>query len=144
MHVVQGFVSLVGRVLLAAIFLASAVMNHIPHFGTITNILAGKGIPAPAVANAIATGLMLLGGVSLVLGYKGRLGALMLLIFLALASYYFHDFWHYEGHDKEQQMIHFMKNAAMMGAMLFIIANGPGAWSLDACYPSTPDTKAAP
>ena len=138
MNAVRGFVSLLGRVLLAAIFLASAVMNHIPKFADITNALAAKGIPAPAVANAIAIALMLLGGVSLVIGYKARLGATMLLVFLVLAAYFFHDFWHYQ--DKaaaEQQMIHFMKNVAMMGAMLVIIANGPGAWSLDGCCPSS-------
>src|SRR5204863_307707 len=83
-------------VLLAAIFLASAVMNHIPKFADITNALAAKGIPAPAVANAIAIALMLLGGVSLVIGYKARLGATMLLVFLVLAAYFFHDFWHYQ------------------------------------------------
>lgn len=136
MNVVQGVVSLLGRVLLAAIFLSSAVMSHIPKFNDITNMLAAKGIPAPAVANGIAIALMLLGGVSLVLGYKARLGAAMLLVFLVLAAYYFHDFWHYQGNDAEQQMIHFMKNVAMMGAMLVIIANGPGAWSLDRCCPT--------
>jgi len=137
MNAVRGFVSLLGRVLLAAIFLASAVMNHIPKFADITNALAAKGIPAPAVANAIAIALMLLGGVSLVIGYKARLGATMLLVFLGLAAYFFHDFWHYQDKAAQEQMIHFMKNVAMMGAMLVIIANGPGAWSLDDCCSKT-------
>jgi putative oxidoreductase len=137
MNVVQGFLSLSGRALLAAIFLASAVMNHIPKFADITNTLAGKGIPAPAIANAISIALMLLGGVSLVIGYKARLGATMLLVFLALAAYFFHDFWHYQDKAAQDQMAHFMKNVAMMGAMLVIIANGPGAWSIDGCCPKT-------
>jgi putative oxidoreductase len=137
MSIIQGLISLLGRLLLAAIFLASAVMNHIPNFADITNMLAAKGIPAPMVANAISIALMLLGGVSLVLGYKARIGATFLLVFLALAGYYFHDFWHYQGQEAQQQMIHFMKNVAMMGGMLFIIANGPGAWSLDRCCPKT-------
>ena len=60
-----------------------------------------------------------------------RIGATLLLVFLVLATYYFHDFWTFEGQDQQMQMIQFMKNMALMGAMLFIIANGPGPWSLD-------------
>jgi putative oxidoreductase len=54
------------------------------------------------------------------------------LVFLVLASYYFHNFWTLSDPKAQQElMIHFMKNLSMMGAMLFIIANGPGAFSLD-------------
>ena len=54
-----------------------------------------------------------------------------LLTFLVLASYYFHPFWNLEGQGHQEQMIHFMKNLSMMGAMLFIVANGSGPMSLD-------------
>ena len=57
----------------------------------------------------------------------------MLLIFLVLATYFFHDFWTFEPDAKEyqQQMIQFMKNLSMIGAMLIVIANGSGPMSLD-------------
>jgi hypothetical protein len=48
-----------------------------------------------------------------------------------LASYYFHPFWKLEGQAQQEQMIHFMKNLSMIGAMLFIVANGSGPMSVD-------------
>jgi putative oxidoreductase len=55
----------------------------------------------------------------------------MLLVFLAAATYYFHDFWTFEGQERQMQTIQFMKNLSLMGTMLFLIANGPGAMSVD-------------
>jgi putative oxidoreductase len=75
---------------------------------------------------------LIAGSVSVILGYKARIGALLLLTFLVLASYYFHAFWNLEGQAQQEQMIQFMKNLSMMGAMLFIVANGSGPMSLDA------------
>jgi uncharacterized membrane protein YphA (DoxX/SURF4 family) len=42
------------------------------------------------------------------------------------------------------EMIHFMKNVALMGTMVFIMANGPGPWSLDARSSGVIDTEQAP
>ena len=75
---------------------------------------------------------LIVGSSSVIAGYKTRFGATLILVFLVLASYYFHNFWTLSDPKAQQeQMIHFMKNLSMMGAMLFIIANGPGAFSLD-------------
>lgn len=137
MGIIQGFVSLVGRLLLVTIFLAAGATNHIQNFAGITQAIKAKGIPMPEVAHVLAIACMLLGGVSVLVGFKARFGATLLLVFLGIATYYFHDFWHLEGKEAEQQMIHFMKNVAMMGAMVFIIANGAGAWSLDRCWSKT-------
>jgi putative oxidoreductase len=71
------------------------------------------------------------GSVAVIVGYKARTGAVLLLTFLVLASYYFHPFWKLEGQAQQEQMIQFMKNLSMMGAMLFIVANGSGPMSLD-------------
>src|SRR6202023_3662044 len=68
---------------------------------------------------------------SVIVGYKARIGAVLLLTFLVLASYYFHPFWKLEGQAQQEQMIHFMKNLSMMGAMLFVMANGSGPMSVD-------------
>jgi putative oxidoreductase len=69
-------------------------------------------------------------------GYKTRWGALLLLLFLLPTTYLFHDFWNLTGEAAQGQQIQFMKNLALGGAMLFLIANGGGAWSLDACRSS--------
>jgi putative oxidoreductase len=76
---------------------------------------------------------LLVGSVSVILGFKARFGATLLLVFLALATYYFHDFWTFDDPQARQmQTIQFMKNLGLMGAMLFIMANGAGVMSVDA------------
>jgi len=55
----------------------------------------------------------------------------LLLVFLVLATYFFHNFWKLTGKEQQEQMIEFLKNLGLMGAMLLVIANGPGPLSLD-------------
>src|SRR5258708_38571589 len=90
------------------------------------------GVPMPNVALAGAIVFLIAGGLSVLAGYHARVGAALLAVFLVLATYYFHAFWKLEGQAAEGQMVHFMKNLGLLGAMLFIIANGAGAWSVDA------------
>lgn len=128
---VQGVASLGGRIMIATIFLLSAVGNKIPQFNAIAGYMASEGVPAPQVMLVGAIVFLIVGSVSLVLGFKARVGATLLLVFLVLATYYFHDFWNFTGADRQNQMIQFMKNLSMMGTMAFVVANGPGAFSLD-------------
>lgn len=127
----QGPLAVLGRLLLAAIFLLSAAGNKIPNFTGVAKIMEQAGVPAPQLMLAGAIVFLLVGGVSVVVGFKARFGAALLLAFLILASYYFHPFWKAEGEAQQEQMIQFMKNLSMMGAMLFLMANGPGPGSLD-------------
>ncbi len=129
---VQGIVSVVARVFLSGIFLLSAVGNKIPNFSGTASMMETKGVPLPQVALAGAIAFLVLGSLSLIAGFKARIGAALLLVFLVLATYYFHDFWSYTGDAARQQQIAFMKNLALGGAMLFIMANGPGPMSVDA------------
>jgi putative oxidoreductase len=130
-HPVQGPVTVLGRLLLATIFPMSAIGNKIPHFSDVANIMESAGVPAPYFMLVGAIVFLLVGSVSVILGYKARLGAALLLIFLVLASYYFHAFWSLEGPAQQEQMVQLMKNLSIMGAMLFVMANGSGPWSLD-------------
>jgi len=129
---VQGLLSLVARLMITGIFLASAVMNKIPNFSNVAEGMAGKGIPQPKILLAGAIAFLILGSVSLILGFKARWGALLLLIFLAAATYYFHAFWRVAPAERGIELTNFLKNVALMGTMLFFIANGAGPWSLDA------------
>ena len=130
---VRGVVAVLGRVMLCTIFFMSAVGNKIPHFGAVSDVMGKVGIPAPSLMLAGAIVFLLAGSVSIVVGYRAPMGAGLLLVFLVLATYYFHGFWR-EADPKAQQdqMIQFMKNLGLMGAMLLIIANGAGPWSVDA------------
>jgi putative oxidoreductase len=128
----QGLVSLLARLMIAAIFLASAVGNKIPQFQATANYMQTEGVPNPKLALFGAIGLLLLGGVSVVAGAWTRIGALFLLVFLAAATFYFHDFWKFADPTQRQlQTIQFMKNLAIGGGLLALIAYGGGAWSVD-------------
>lgn len=144
-HTLQGLVTVFGRVLLSLIFLMSAVGNKIPKFSNVAALMESQGVPAPEILLVGAIVFLILGSLSLIVGYKARIGATLLLIFLMLATYYFHDFWTWPQEAMwvlsvnsdvkmpvaQIEMISFMKNLALMGAMLFVIANGPGPMSLD-------------
>ena len=128
----QGIVAVLGRILLCTIFLMSAVGNKIPNFQAVAGYMAKEGVPAPQVMLAGAIVFLIAGSLSIILGYRARIGAALLLVFLVLATYYFHDFWTLSDPQAEQeQMIQFMKNLGLMGAMLLVIANGTGPMSLD-------------
>ena len=130
-HKAQGVLSVLSRLMIATIFLLSAIGNKIPKFNDVAGYMASEGVPLPSVMLAGAIGFLIVGSLSIIVGYKARWGAGLLLVFLVLATYFFHDFWTFEGQERQSQMIQFMKNLSLMGTMVFLIANGSGAMSLD-------------
>jgi putative oxidoreductase len=135
MNALRGLLSLLARLMIAAIFLLSAVAGKIMNFNGTVEKMAAEGVPSPTILLGGAIAFLLLGSLSIVLGYKGRFGAFLLLCFLAAATYYFHDFWKLPPDTppaaQQGEVIAFMKNLALMGTMLFLVANGTGPWSLD-------------
>ncbi len=129
--------AVIGRVMIATIFLMSAVGNKIPNFAQTTEYMTANGVPMPSLALVGAIVFLVVGSLSIVVGYRARIGAALLLVFLVLATYFFHNFWAYEGQEQQQQMIQFMKNLSMMGTMVFIMAVGSGPLSLDARNPKS-------
>jgi len=134
MYAVRGFLTLLARVMIAAIFL-SAVGGKIMAYQKVVEDMAAQGVPSPTILLGGAIAFLILGGLSIVLGFWGRFGAFLLLVFLGAATYYFHDFWKLPpGTDpgvQREEVINCFKNVALMGTMLFLIANGTGPWSLD-------------
>jgi putative oxidoreductase len=143
----QGVLAVVGRLCLSTIFLMSAVGNKIPQFSQVAGFMEKAGVPAPKVMLAGAIAFLVVGSLSVILGFRARFGALLLAIFLVLATYFFHAFWR-ESDPKaaQDQMIQFMKNLSMFGAMLLIMAAGSGPGSLDARRrePARPHLDPAP
>lgn len=128
----QAIASFVGRLMIATIFLMSALGNKIPKFNDVAGYMASEGVPIPKVMLAGAILFLVVGSLSVIVGFKARFGAALLLVFLILATYFFHDFWTFKDPQAQQeQMIQFMKNLSLMGTMVFLIANGPGALSFD-------------
>jgi putative oxidoreductase len=120
----------IGRVLFALIFILAAP----GHFkaGTI-GYAASAGVPAANLAVPLAGIIALLGGLSVAFGFRARIGAWLLVVFLVPVTLYMHRFWGLpDAMMAQNQMAHFMKNVAMLGAALLIAAFGAGPVSLDA------------
>jgi putative oxidoreductase len=115
-----------GRLLIAVIFLMSG-LSKIAAPAMTQGYIASAGLPAPMLAYLIAIVIEVGGGVLLVLGLQTRLVALIMAAFcVATALSFHHDF------ADQNQMIHFLKNIAMAGGLLQVVAFGAGALSLDA------------
>ena len=128
----QGFLVLLARISLATIFIASAVGNKIPQFRATVEYMKTEGVPNPTFALVGAIGLLLLGGLSLVIGAWTRIGAFFLLVFIVAATYFFHDFWQFvDPLQRQLQTIQFLKNLAIAGGLISLIAFGGGGWSVD-------------
>jgi len=114
-----------GRLLIAVIFLVSG-LGKIAAPAMTQGYIASAGLPAPALAYLIAIVVEVGGGVLLVVGFQTRLVALVMAVFSVVTAVGFH-------HDfaDQNQMIHFLKNIAMAGGLLQIVAFGGGAFSLD-------------
>ena len=114
-------VMLVGRILFAFMFVASG-LNHLTKAEAMAGYAAYKKVPAPKLANLLSGVLMVLGGLSIILGVYADLGALLLAILLVAMAVKMHDFWNAQGEAKQPEMIGFMKNISMAGGALFLFA----------------------
>ena len=133
-NLVSSVLNVVGRIFLVAIFFMSAVGHKIPHFNDVAGVMEKVGMPGPKFMLVGAIVFLIVGSLSILVGYKARFGALLLFVFLGLASYFFHNFWALaDAKAAQDQQIQFLKNLGLMGAMLMIMANGSGVASLDNC-----------
>lgn len=119
-----------GRLLLSLIFILSAVGKLQDLKGTAA-YMASKGMPLTSAFLAAAIVLELGGGLSVLLGWKTRLGALALAVFIIPASVIFHNFWAFEGMQAKLEMINFLKNLSILGGLIVLFARGPGSLSID-------------
>jgi putative oxidoreductase len=125
-----GPVALLGRFLFVLIFLMAAPN----HFSSQTiAFAASQGVPLAPIAVPLSGVIALAGGLSILLGYRARIGAWLLVLFLAGVTPMLHNFWTVaDPMMRQMQMIMFMKNLSMLGGALFITQFGAGPWSLDA------------
>jgi len=120
----------IGRILLALIFVVSGVGKITGYAGTAA-VMAAKGLPMVDVLLPLTIAVELGGGLLLALGWKARWAAAALLLFLIPTTLIFHQFWGIEPKLAQMQKIHFLKNVAIMGGMLMVLAIGAGRWSVD-------------
>ncbi|NDZ17499.1 LysR family transcriptional regulator [Variovorax sp. WS11] len=116
---------LVGRILLAAIFVISSLGKIAAPEGT-QGYIASVGLPAPVLSYIAAVVIELGGGVLLLVGYRTRLVAAGLALFSIASALIFHH-----ALADQNQLFHFLKNLAMAGGLIQVVAYGAGAYSLD-------------
>lgn len=117
----MGFAHALGRLVFGGFFLYNGI-NHFKNRKALEQYAAFKKLPQPDLAVVLSGAALTISGASLVLGLKPRLGALGVLGFLAAASPTMHDFWNQEdAGQKQNEMIHFSKNIAMLGAALALM-----------------------
>ena len=128
---IQATAALVGRVLLAIIFIKSG-FGKITGFEGTAAYMASKGLPMTELLLAATIAIELLGGIMLVVGYKARWAALAIFLWLIPTTLIFHKFWGLaDAKEAATQQIQFLKNITIMGGMLMVYAFGPGRYSVD-------------
>ena len=116
----------IGRVLLATIFIFSGIGKLLNPAGTI-GYIESVGLPFATAGLIAAIVVELGGGLLLAVGAKVRPVALLLALFSIVTGVLFHS-----ALGDQNQMIHLLKNIAMAGGLLQVVAFGAGAYSFDA------------
>ncbi|HET9136209.1 MAG TPA: DoxX family protein [Candidatus Kapabacteria bacterium] len=131
-------VVLLGRILFSAIFIESAI----GHFSAQTiAYAAGNGVPIADIVVPFSGILALIGGISVLIGYKARWGAWMLVAFLVPVTLMMHDFWNMTDPQASMNRVMFMKNISMLGGALLIAYFGAGPVSFDHSRLVSPTVK---
>lgn len=109
---------LIGRLVFGGFFLYNGI-NHFKQKNGLAQYAGAKNVPNPELAVTASGVALTVGGASIILGVKPHLGALAILGFLAAVSPTMHDFWTAgDPQQKQNDMIHFSKNMALLGAAL--------------------------
>jgi putative oxidoreductase len=111
---------LVGRIVVGVYFLLMA-LNHFSRLSMVAGYAASKGVPAPTVAVVVSGVLLVIGGLSILLGYKPHLGAVALIVFLVPVSVLIHNFWAEQGQAQMMDMTQFLKNMGLLGSALMFL-----------------------
>ncbi len=127
----QNPLALVGRLLLALLFLPAGI-SKISGFAGTVGYIASKGLPMPTVAAVIAIIVEVVAPLALITGFGTRWAALVLAGFTVVATFVFHNFWAMPAEQVMMQQLMFFKNIAVVGGLLTLAAHGAGAWSMDA------------
>jgi putative oxidoreductase len=123
-------VLLLGRILLAAIFVQSG-FGKLTHVAGFADSLAAKGLPLPMLWAVAAVATEFGGSLLILFGLGTRLIAVPMVVFLAFAAGLGHPFWVADAEHYQAQHTNFMKDIAIMGGYLALFVAGPGAISLD-------------
>jgi len=127
----QNVAALIGRILLALIFITSG-FSKIGGFAGTAGYIASKGLPLASVVAALTILIELGGGLAVLFGFMTRWAAVALAVFSVLAAVIFHAYWGVPADQVMGQQINFWKNFSIAGGFLLLAAFGAGGISIDA------------
>ena len=119
------YIPLAARICLCLIFINSGI-GKIFGFASTAEMMANSGLPIANILLIFTIAFQLLGGLSLLLGYKVKIGSILLILFLIPATLVFHNPLADPG-----EMNSFFKNIGLIGGLLMVIYAGAGALSID-------------
>lgn len=112
---------LIGRIMFVVLFLNSAI-GHFTQVKSLAAYAHSRGVPAPAASVYGSGVLLVLGGLSVLLGIWPDLGALLLAVFLVPTAIMMHGFWREtDPQARQMEMLHFLKDISLAGASLMLI-----------------------
>jgi len=125
----QQYAPLIGRVLLANIFLVSG-FKKIVGFTATAGYMTSKGLPMADALLVVTILIEVGGGLMLLAGWQARWAATALVLWMIPVTYVFHAYWGLPADQVQMQFIQFQKNLAIVGGLLYVIAFGSGPYSL--------------
>lgn len=121
---------LVGRLLIAALFIVAGI-RKIMMWPMQVAYFTKLGFPMPEAFTVLAIVIELGAAILLIVGWRTRLAAWLLALFVVIATFMAHRFWEFDAAQQANQMNHFLKNLAIVGGLMFVVAFGPGTSSAD-------------
>ena len=110
---------LIGKILLGGYFAFSG-LNHFMSSRDMSGWVQSKGLPKPEIMVYISGLILLAGGLGIIAGAYPVVSIGVLSVFIVAANIFMHDFWNLE-EGREQQLMHFLKNTALLGALLMLL-----------------------
>ncbi|MBA3957543.1 MAG: DoxX family protein [Parachlamydiaceae bacterium] len=132
MYWICSFGVLLGRLCLSAIFILAGIGKLMDYEGTMQYMKA-KGFTLIPLFLISAALLEIIAGLLLVIGFKTRWAATLLILFLIPTTIIFHDFWTSDPSMYQTKLNDFFRNVAIIGGLLYVLCSGAGKCSFDVC-----------
>lgn len=129
MEFINDLILLVARVCFGVAFLWSA-LDKIIHWRAASSYMEMKGIPMLAVVLPLAIGIQMIGGIMILLGFHAKIGALLLILYTIGTGLKMHDFWTMSGDERATEKTLLLKDVAILGGLLVILALGVGTFAM--------------
>lgn len=124
----QNWFALIGRIFVSLIFIIAAIQK-IMQYHAMAGMLEQMGVPSSQWLLILAIIFELGGGLLVFFGWFARFGAILLFVFVVVATFLFHSFWAFQGGAMINQVHYFFKSLSICGALLYIMAFGAGNYS---------------